>query len=53
MLHLRTWIGNRNETIPCFLFTDDFLDPCEEILFVNVGFERAAGFAGDDEQRAR
>src|SRR5260370_1766012 len=52
MLHLRTRLGTRNEAMPGFFFSDDCLDPCEEILFVNVGFEGAAGFAGDDEQRA-
>ncbi len=51
VLHLRTRIGDGNEAISGFLLTNGFLHACEEILFIDVGFERAAGFAGDDEER--
>ena len=48
---LRSRIGDRNETAAGFLRPDRLLNAIEEILFEDVWLERAAGFAGNDEQR--
>ena len=53
LLHLRSGVGDRDEVAADFIGADRLLRALEEILFEDVGFERAARFAGDDEQRLR
>jgi hypothetical protein len=50
-LHLRTWVSDRDEALPCLGSADDLLSLLEEILFENVWFQRAAGLTGNDEDR--
>ena len=51
-LHLRAGIGDGDEVAARFVAAHRLLHALEEILLVDVGFERAAGFAGNDEERS-
>ena len=53
LLHLRAGIGDGDEAAAGLVGADRLLHALEEILLVNVGLERAARFAGDDEERLR
>ncbi len=51
LLHLRAGVGDGDEAAAGFVRADGLLRPFEEILLENIGLERGAGLAGDDEQR--
>ena len=51
LLHLRSGIGDGDEVAARLVRADGLLHALEEILLVDVGLERAAGFAGNDEKR--
>ena len=51
LLHLRFRIRDRNEVASCLVRADHLLRALKEILFEDVRFQRAARFAGNDEQR--
>ena len=53
LLHLRSGIGDGDEAAARFVRADGLLHALEEILLENVGLERGAGLAGDDEQGLR
>ena len=53
LLHFRAGIGDGDEAVADFVRADRLLHPLEKILLEDVGFERAAGLAGDDEERLR
>ena len=53
LLHLRPGVGDGDKAAAGFVGTDGLLHALEEILLVDVGLERAAGFAGHDEKRLR
>ena len=44
-------IGDRDEVLTGLILASHRPDALEEIFHENVGFERTAGFGGDDEQR--
>ncbi len=50
-LHVRTGIGDSDEALACFGGAHCFFHALVEILFEDVWFEGAAGFAGNDENR--
>src|SRR6185437_15264333 len=52
-LHLRAGVGDGDEMRARLVGTDRRFGALEEILLQNVGFERGAGCARDDEERAR
>ncbi len=52
LLHLRAGIGDRDEVLSGVGRADRADHAFEEILLEDVRFERAAGFAGDDDERA-
>ena len=51
-LHFRAGIGDGDEAVADFFFADLGFHAIEKILLVDVGFERAARFAGNDADRA-
>ena len=51
LLHFRAGIGDGDEAAAGFVRADGLLHPFEEVLLENIGLERGAGLAGDDEQR--
>ena len=53
LLHLRAGIGDGDEAAAGFVRADSLLHALKEILLEDVGLERAARFAGNDEQRLR
>ena len=53
LLHLRSRIGDRDELAAGFRRAHGLLGALEKILLENVGFERAARLAGNDEERLR
>ncbi len=52
LLHLGARISNRDEAVAGFLLAHLGFDSFEEILFVDIRFQRAPRFAGDDANRA-
>ena len=52
LLQCRSRIGNRNEPLPGFFRSNQGLNPCEEVLLEDVGFEGGPGLTGDDEEGA-
>src|SRR5207302_7233491 len=52
LLKRRSRIGDSDEVLADPSVAHYLPHPLEEILFENVGFQRASRFAGDDEQRA-
>ncbi len=52
LLHFGAGIGDGHEAVAGFLRTNLLPDLLEKILLVDVWFERAPGFAGDDADRA-
>src|SRR5215472_4916647 len=50
LLHLRTWVGNRNELTAGLAGADRLSGAFKEILLEDVRLERAARFAGNDEK---
>src|SRR5271157_3954689 len=53
LLHFRAGIGDSDEVASYFRHSDRLLRAFEEVLFEDVGFERAAGLARDDKKRFR
>ena len=53
LLHLRSWVGDRHEVAADLVVADYLARALKEILFENIGLERAARFAGNNEQRFR
>ncbi len=51
LLHFRAGIGDGDEAAAGLVRADGLLHPFEEVLLENIGLERGAGLAGDDEQR--
>ena len=51
-LHLRTRIGDGDEPVADFFFADFRFHAVEKVLLVDVWFQSASGFAGDDADRA-
>ena len=45
-------VGDGDKPPSGFRLTQDLPDPVEEILFQDIGFQGAAGLAGDDEERS-
>ncbi len=52
LLQLRAGIGDGDEAVPNLFLAHFSFHSLEEILLVNVGFQRAARFARDDAKRA-
>ena len=52
LLQCRSRIGNRNEPLPGLFCSNQGLNPREEVLLEDVGFERGPGLTGDDEEGA-
>ena len=53
MKHVGARIGDGDEAASGYLGAKGLLHALEEILLVDVRFERAAGFAGNDEESFR
>ena len=53
LLHLRAGIGDCNEAVARFVGSQHLLHAFKKILFVDVGFERAARFARNNEESFR
>ncbi len=49
-MHFRARVGDGDEAAAGFVGANSLLHALEEILLIDVGFERAAGFAGNDEE---
>src|SRR5207253_7974818 len=47
----RAWIGDRNKTLSCLGSTDHLVGALVKVIFEDIGFERAAGFARHKEER--
>ena len=50
LLHFRAGIGDGDKAAAGFVRADGLLRPFEKVLLENIGLERGAGLAGDDEQ---
>ena len=50
LLHFRAGIGDGDEAAAGFIRADSLLCTFEKVLLENIGLERGAGFAGNDEE---
>src|SRR5579862_973834 len=48
LLHFGTGVGDGNEAAANEFFADGLFYACKKVLFEDIGFQRAAGFAGND-----
>ncbi len=49
LLHLRAGVCNRYKLLSSIRFTHSILHAIKEVLLEDIGFQRAAGFTGDNE----